>query len=89
MASLPARSATAVPSCQVPTAIGWKGVTDTQLAKLSSVLAINGRSPMAGAAFGPPGHGGEPSSIDSTLALKARGADLWLLNLAGILFGPR
>jgi filamentous hemagglutinin family protein len=32
--------------------------------------------------------GGEPSSIDGTLASKVRGADLWLLNPAGILFGP-
>jgi filamentous hemagglutinin family protein len=32
--------------------------------------------------------GGEPSKIDGTLASKVRGADLWLLNPAGILFGP-
>jgi filamentous hemagglutinin family protein len=32
--------------------------------------------------------GGAPSSIDGTLASKVRGADLWLLNPAGILFGP-
>jgi filamentous hemagglutinin family protein len=32
--------------------------------------------------------GGERSSIDGTLASKIQGADLWLLNPAGILFGP-
>jgi filamentous hemagglutinin family protein len=32
--------------------------------------------------------GGKPSSIDGTLASKIRGADLWLLNPAGLLFGP-
>ncbi|MEK0083917.1 filamentous hemagglutinin N-terminal domain-containing protein [Benzoatithermus flavus] len=32
--------------------------------------------------------GGEPSSIDGTLRSKVPGADLWLLNPAGILFGP-
>jgi filamentous hemagglutinin family protein len=32
--------------------------------------------------------GGAPSSIDGTLASKVRGADVWLLNPAGILFGP-
>jgi filamentous hemagglutinin family protein len=32
--------------------------------------------------------GGERSTIDGTLASTVRGADLWLLNPAGILFGP-
>jgi filamentous hemagglutinin family protein len=32
--------------------------------------------------------GGAPSKIDGTLASKVKGADLWLLNPAGILFGP-
>jgi filamentous hemagglutinin family protein len=32
--------------------------------------------------------GGEASSIDGTLASTVPGADLWLLNPAGILFGP-
>src|SRR5688572_20353106 len=32
--------------------------------------------------------GGAASSIDGTLASKVRGADLWLVNPAGILFGP-
>jgi filamentous hemagglutinin family protein len=32
--------------------------------------------------------GGAPSKIDGTLASQVRGADLWLLNPAGILFGP-
>jgi filamentous hemagglutinin family protein len=32
--------------------------------------------------------GGERSTIDGTLASKVRGTDLWLLNPAGILFGP-
>jgi filamentous hemagglutinin family protein len=32
--------------------------------------------------------GGEPSTIDGVLASEVRGADLWLLNPAGILFGP-
>jgi filamentous hemagglutinin family protein len=32
--------------------------------------------------------GGTPSSIDGTLASAVKGADLWLLNPAGILFGP-
>jgi filamentous hemagglutinin family protein len=32
--------------------------------------------------------GGERSTIDGTLASKVRGADFWLLNPAGILFGP-
>jgi filamentous hemagglutinin family protein len=32
--------------------------------------------------------GGEPSRINGTLASRVSGADLWLLNPAGILFGP-
>jgi filamentous hemagglutinin family protein len=32
--------------------------------------------------------GGAPSKIDGTLASTVRGADVWLLNPAGILFGP-
>ncbi|MEK0082333.1 filamentous hemagglutinin N-terminal domain-containing protein [Benzoatithermus flavus] len=32
--------------------------------------------------------GGAPSTIDGTLRSKVPGADLWLLNPAGILFGP-
>ena len=32
--------------------------------------------------------GGKRSTIDGTLASKIKGADLWLLNPAGILFGP-
>jgi filamentous hemagglutinin family protein len=32
--------------------------------------------------------GGEASRIDGTLASKVKGADLWVLNPAGILFGP-
>jgi filamentous hemagglutinin family protein len=32
--------------------------------------------------------GGAPSKIDGTLASKVQGADLWLLNPAGLLFGP-
>jgi filamentous hemagglutinin family protein len=33
--------------------------------------------------------GGAPSRIDGTLASKVKDADLWLLNPAGILFGPK
>jgi filamentous hemagglutinin family protein len=33
--------------------------------------------------------GRAPSRIDGTLAFKVKGADLWLLNPAGILFGPK
>src|SRR5688572_27910709 len=32
--------------------------------------------------------GGERSSIDGTLASEVEGADVWLVNPAGILFGP-
>ena len=32
--------------------------------------------------------GGERSEIDGTLASQVKGADVWLLNPAGILFGP-
>jgi filamentous hemagglutinin family protein len=32
--------------------------------------------------------GGERSTIDGTLASRVKGAELWLLNPAGILFGP-
>jgi filamentous hemagglutinin family protein len=33
--------------------------------------------------------GGERSTIDGTLASKVKGADLWFVNPAGILFGPK